>query len=384
MHTLDDQMLQQLTEFRHELHQIAELSGREHKTALKIKNFLKQQNPDSVTEKVGGQGLIATYGGNQEGPSVMIRCELDALPIPEENDAAYHSRTKGISHKCGHDGHMAIVSGLAAYLSKIRPERGQVHLLFQPAEETGEGAERVLSDQKFQSLAPDYVFALHNLPGYPKNQVIIKKGVFASASRGLVVRLKGETSHAAHPEKGRSPALALAQLIQTFSSFPQFFTSLDKGAKVTVVHSRLGEIAFGTSPGDAELRATIRTHKNSVMEQLCEKAEQVVKDTANTHGLEWSTKWTEIFEATVNDEDCNEMIQQAAAQAGKQVNIKKTPFAWSEDFGRFTSHYKGAMFGLGAGRDRPPLHSANYDFPDALIPAGTGMFLGIIDQVSGL
>src|SRR5690606_35881140 len=105
------------------------------------------------------------YYGNE--PTILIRCELDALPIKETNDFEYRSVERNISHKCGHDGHMAIVAGLAAVLGKNRPKKGRVVLLFQPAEENGAGAVQVLKDKKFKKITPDYVFALHNLPGYP-------------------------------------------------------------------------------------------------------------------------------------------------------------------------------------------------------------------------
>lgn len=384
MKYLDNQTVDTLVRFRHDLHRIAEVSGEERNTARKVRTFLEEQRPDSLKEHIGGYGLAATWHGEQEGPSIMIRCELDALPIPEENDLDYRSQSGGVSHKCGHDGHMAVVAGIATVLSNSGLSKGSVHLLFQPSEETGQGAERVLGDKKFEALAPDYIFALHNLPGFPENQIIVNDGIFCAASRGLVVELKGATSHAAHPEQGNSPAHALAQLIQTFSSFPQNLVSIDEAAKVTVIHSRLGEIAFGTTPGEAEFRVTIRSYRNSVMQRLCERAEQVVNGIAHTHQLEVDMEWVEIFEATENDSRCNEFIRQAAHNNGFKTITRETPFAWSEDFGRFTSKYIGAMFGLGAGSNHPRLHESDYDFPDECIPAGTAMFLDIIDQIAGL
>lgn len=383
MAILADQTVEELTGIRHELHQLAELSGDEGKTAERIKQLLEDCSPQNIIENVGGEGLIATFEGAESGPIVMIRCELDALPIPEENDPEYRSKTEGVGHKCGHDGHMAIIAGVAHYLRENKPKKGKIHLLFQPAEETGQGAQRVLEDEKFGKVEPDYIFALHNLPGYPRNQVVLRDGVFASASRGFEVQLMGDTSHAAHPESGKSPAMALATLIQNFSSFPQYYTSLDESAKVTVIHSKLGEVAFGTSPGYAEFRATFRTYQNELMEKLCKRAEEIVEHLARTYELEFDTNWTERFEATQSDAECNSFIEEAANQAELEISRKETPFAWSEDFGRFTSRYKGAIFGLGAGKDQPPLHSTVYDFPDELIPAGTSMFVEILKQITG-
>ncbi|MFH5883710.1 amidohydrolase [Halalkalibaculum sp. DA3122] len=383
METLAGNTIEELTELRHELHRLAELSGEEYKTSNRIRRLLEGCAPDRLLEGIGGEGIIAVFEGSREGPRVMIRCELDALPIPEENEISYRSKTEGVAHKCGHDGHMAIVAGVARYLQDHNPRAGEVHLLFQPAEETGQGAARVLDDHKFRAVEPDFIFALHNLPGYPLKQVLLRDGVFASASRGYEVILKGETAHAAHPERGRSPAMALATLIQQFSAFPQFYASLDQAAKATVIHSKLGEVAFGTSPGYAEFRATLRTYENELMEALCERAEDTVSNIAQTYGLQADTRWTERFEATRSDTGCNAYIEESARRAGLELTRKETPFAWSEDFGRFTSRYKGAIFGLGAGVDQPPLHAGSYDFPDALISPGVSMFIHILNQITG-
>src|SRR5699024_2334052 len=168
----------------------------------------------------GGNGMVASYEGDEEGSTVMIRCELDALPIAEENDIEYKSTHEGNGHKCGHDGHMAILCGVAKCLEAERPAKGKVQLLLQPAEETGEGAARMLDDKTFKKFNPDVIFALHNVPGFETHQIVCREGVFAAASEGLIVRFKGATSHAAQPEEGRSPALAMAQLVQLLSTMP--------------------------------------------------------------------------------------------------------------------------------------------------------------------
>ncbi|MGK7371752.1 MAG: M20/M25/M40 family metallo-hydrolase, partial [Candidatus Halalkalibacterium sp. M3_1C_030] len=182
MLNLKDINIEALTELRHHLHSIAELSGKEEQTAGKITEFLNATNPDKLIRRLGGHGILATYKGEKEGPTILIRCELDALPIPEENDFDYLSKNENTGHKCGHDGHMAMVCGLAQLLGNNKPKSGEVMLLFQPAEETGQGAQRVLSDEKFSNINPDWVFALHNLPGYEKHQIVVREQTFAAAS----------------------------------------------------------------------------------------------------------------------------------------------------------------------------------------------------------
>jgi amidohydrolase len=372
----------ELVKIRHHLHSIAETAGKESDTAAFIKEKLESYKADEIITGIGGNGMLARYKGNKKGPIVLIRCELDALPIAEENELEYLSQHEGVGHKCGHDGHMAILCGVAKSLSEKDIARGEVLLLFQPAEETGEGALRMLGDEKFKNIQPDYAVALHNVPGFKKHSIVVKPGPFAAASVGFIARLKGETAHAAHPEEGKSPAMAVAQLVQGLSTLPQFHAALDEPAKATVVEAHIGERAFGTSPGYGEVMATLRTYDDELLEKLNSKAKKLAEGIAKTYEIKLETEEVESFAATINDDEITEIIRSVAAQNEFEVIEKDAPFGWSEDFGRFTNQFKGAMFGLGSGMDQPPLHSENYDFPDEIIETGVKMFLGFIKVIN--
>lgn len=368
---------------RQRLHAMAEVSGEETETAGYVRQLLEETGPDELLTEVGGNGIIAGYHGEEKGEVLMFRAELDALPIPETITPEYASENKGKSHKCGHDGHMAILIGLARKLQARRPQKGKVYLLFQPAEETGEGAEWVIRDSRFKKCNPDYVFALHNLPGYDENTVILRDDVFASASTGFIARLKGQTSHAGHPEDGNSPAPAFSSLIDALNTLPSRCSGLNEAALVTVIHARLGEVAFGTTPGYAEVMATLRAHSDELLEQMLQTAQMVAEGTAGAWGLELESERTEHFKAVVNNSSANELIRQSIKQNGlEELNIEE-PFPWSEDFGRFTELYPGALLGLGAGIDHPQLHHRKYDFPDQLIEKGVALFSGIVDNQLG-
>ena len=236
--------IDKIKNLRKELHQNPELSDNEFKTAERIANFLHHLKPDEIIRGIGGNGIACIFKGKKKGPSVLFRCDMDALPIEESNDFDYKSVHNGVAHKCGHDGHMAIISGLADVFSKNRPERGQAVLVYQPSEENGQGANRILIDQKWQNINVDYAFALHNLPGFKKKAIVTKKGIFASASKGMIIKLKGKTSHAAEPENGITPAIAMAEIIKELSSLPQKEKAFSDFTLVTIIHARLGEIAF--------------------------------------------------------------------------------------------------------------------------------------------
>lgn len=372
--------IDELTKLRHTIHSEAEVSGSEDNTSTIIKEFLEDTSPDKLQENVGGNGLLATYNFSEGGPHILVRCELDALPIQDVNDLEYQSKNEGVGHKCGHDGHMAILCGVARLLQERPFDAGAVTLLFQPAEETGQGAAKVVEDPKFQELSFDHCIALHNLPGYEKHKIIARNDIFAAASVGIIVNFEGSTSHAAHPEEGKSPALAMAQTVEAFSAVPQFYSPLEKAAKVTVINTNLGERAFGTSPGQATVMATLRAYDQQVLEDLKEQCKKIAEHTAQTYDLSISHEWVEEFPSTVNNSETVEQVRAAADEQGLEILNKEYPFSWSEDFGHITAQIPGAMFGLGSGKEQPALHAQDYDFPDEIIPTGIAMFMQIITQ----
>jgi amidohydrolase len=275
---------------------------------------------------------------------------------------------------------MAILVGLARAIAARPPTRGEIVLLFQPSEEDGSGAARVIDDPAFAPLRPDLAFALHNLPGFEVGTAIVRDGPFAAASTGLVVRLEGATAHAAEPHRGRTPAPAVSALIDGLSALPQLRTALSESAKVTVIHARLGEIAFGTSPGEAVVMATLRAHDRAVIQRLEQAARRLAEKIAAAHELGCRIELVEPFPATANRAAANRLVREAAIESGLRVEEPASPFPWSEDFGHFTDRFEGALFGLGAGLDQPALHHPDYDFPDELLPLGVAVFDGILDR----
>jgi amidohydrolase len=373
--------LDQLSVFRKLLHQNAELSNMEKGTAEILIRKLKEYRPDKLITGIGGYGIAAVFNGKEIRKTILIRSDMDALPIAESNDFEYKSNNPAVGHKCGHDGHMTILIGLAEKLAASRDElRGSVVLLFQPAEETAEGAKRILEDPKWAEIKPDFVFALHNLPGFPKGSVILRQGVFSSASKGAIFTIKGETSHAAHPENGKSPLLAMLALIQGLIAIPGQFTKFSNAAMITIIYSRLGEIAFGTSPGYAEVMATLRSHFNEDMDTMIGQAFRTLTHLADLYELETHFELTEEFPATNNDETAYMLIKETSEFLSKKLIYPDNPFPWSEDFGYFTEKYRGALFGLGSGKSHPQLHNSNYDFPDEIIKDGIDIFTELIKR----
>lgn len=363
-------------ELRRLIHAHPDLSGEEQATADTLIRHFRKLGFNNFVESLGGTGLAVRIDGKAPGPTVMLRAELDALPISEEGERAHRSTRPGVAHSCGHDGHMAILAEVGQRLASQKPQNGRVILIFQPAEETGKGALSMLDDPRFAAMRPDLVFALHNLPDEPLGTVLTREGIFSCASRGLHISLRGLETHAAQPEQGISPAPALARLMQSLAALGDGTGNKDSLSFATVVHASMGARSFGIAPGAAELMVTLRSDSDAAMQAMVDAAMGELEAVCSETKLTFSTRFDDVFPATANDPAAFKRI---AAAADGQLRILPQPFRWSEDFGHFTERYPGAMFGLGAGSDTLALHHPAYDFPDALIDTGADIFMRLID-----
>jgi amidohydrolase len=380
---LSNQDIADLVAFRRELHRNPEISNEEAGTAKRVVAFLRDTGPDEVLTGLGTHGVAAVYDSGQRGPTVLFRAELDALPIEELSGAPHSSTVPGKSHMCGHDGHMTILAALGRQFGRRRPARGRAVLMFQPAEETGNGAADVIADPRYGEIAPDFAFSLHNLPGTPLGHVRLKPGVVNCASRGMRIVLEGRTAHSSMPETGVSPMRALSRLMPALTDLSRAGFDSDDFRLVTVGHCDMGEAVFGIAPGRAELWATLRTRRDDRMVDLAAAAEALVREAAAADGLACDVDYHEIFVASLNDEDATAHLRAALDAEGVSHDEAELPMRASEDFGRFGHGARSAMFFLGSGEAHPQLHNPDYDFPDDLIPIGARVFMRVARDLLG-
>lgn len=380
-----------LADFRRQLHAHPELSEREVQTATRVAERLAGCGPSRLLTGLGQMqtGVCAAFDSGEAGPGVLLRCELDALPIQETNTFRHRSRVAGVAHACGHDGHMATLLGVAEDLAQKMICRGRVYLLFQPAEETGTGARAILDDPQFLQLAaPDYVYACHNVPKYPLGKVLLRRGIFSQASVGFFVEFTGTTSHASYPEHGINPSGAVTSMVMRVNQLDMFMKKRVSAPVLgTVTLARIGNngntMNFGVAPGEGSVTGVVRAQSDEDLAMVRDGIADLAHQLAQTHGLGHRISWHEAFAATLSDNECNAVIERAADFCGLQSEELAEPFRWSEDFGYFTGRFKGAFFGLGAGTGQPQLHDDSYDFPDELITVGVGLYRAIIDQHLG-
>ena len=342
---------------------------------------MKKETKASI-KAVANTGVLAIYMGNQQGPTVMIRGDIDALPIQEVNTFDYASTSEGISHKCGHDGHATILLGLSILFSEQPISKGKLILLFQPAEENGRGAQAVLDDAEFKKEKIDYAFALHNLPGYPMHEIVIKEQELTGNVKSIILKMTGKTAHAAEPEKGYNPSMAISEIFAYANSITFNKPEEKDFFLMTPVYSALGDnSSYGISAGYGEVHFTIRSWSVDLMKQRSEEIVAFMEETCKNYHLTPDISWTEVFYANVNHREAVDFIRKASLENNLSIIEREYPFPWGEDFGLFTQNFKGAMFGLGSGVKSPALHNPDYDFPDEITATGIQVFNSIIHQI---
>ena len=384
LNAFSQQKMTTATEFRKHIHANPELSTFEKNTSDYIVSELKKLGITKIHQGFSMHSILVEIDGNEAGPTILFRCELDALPIQEENDFVYNSTKAGVSHKCGHDGHAATMFRFAQKLMENPLKKGKILLFFQSAEEIGAGAKDAIESGIFKQFKIDYTFAYHNFAGFPMGTIIVKNGLFTPCVESGVFELIGKTSHAAEPSKGLNPALAIAEILQYFDSLNNPDKASNDFFVATPIHLEMGEKAYGTSAGKATIGYTFRTWENEKFDSMKDKIIQKVGEVSKKYKLEFSSKWFETFNANNNNGIAYTEIKTAAKKQKFEILDLEKPFEFGEDFGLFTKKYKGAMFGIGSGINQPPLHSSTFDFPDELLEIGSTMFYQIAEQISNM
>lgn len=373
----------ELTEFRRKLHTVPEVSGEEVKTAKLIVAALEPLAPTKIMTDLGGHGVAAIFDSGTEGPTVLFRAELDALPIHEITDIPWKSTITGKGHMCGHDGHMTMLLALGRQLSRTPVAHGRVVLMFQPAEEDGSGARAVVADPRYAEIRADWAFAIHNEPGRPLGFVSTRPGLINCASQGLEIKLTGKTAHAADPEDGISPARAVAELIPQLDDLSTGGPISDAFRLVTITHVQIGEPSFGIAPGDATVFATLRTANDPAKESIANDARALAKSVAEKYDLKVSFAVVDDFAASINDPEATQVARDAMNALSIANGEDGLPMRASEDFGVFGWDAKAAMLCMGPGENHAALHNPDYDFPDDLIPIGGALFNQIARDLLG-
>lgn len=369
---MNKENLQKIIELRHELHKYPELSMNESGTKRRLMNFINMNTNFAVVD-CGRYFYASRY--IEGSHAIAFRADMDALPMNETIELPYPSVNEGISHKCGHDGHCAALCGLALELSNMKLNRS-VYLIFQHAEETGQGASECSSMLRERNISEIYAF--HNWSGYPEKSIVIRSGLCQCTSQGLTVRFKGRSSHASEPEKGINPSFAVGRFIMGIRELYEKY----EGMKVlcTVVNVRVGEKNFGISPGDGEVSLTLRAEREDDMKSFDDDIRALAMKLAGVHSVNVSFETHDYFPETVSNSECAMKIRSAACELGLNVIEMKDAIRASEDFGWYMKQIPGAIFYVGNGEDYPAIHTSGYDFNDNILESSVDMFRCIFES----
>lgn len=322
-----------------------------------IRAFLAEHTSLEVRDM--GGWLLATHMEGDGLPWIGFRADMDALPSEGEGCDARHG--------CGHDGHSAILCGLALMLENARIGRN-VRLIFQGAEETGEGAKRVCGSwPELASLTA--LYALHSIPGFPRGAVLVRRGCFACASCGLIVRVQGRPAHAAYPQDGANPIELLSRLaLDTPDMIRDILAGQNQLLMRTLIGLRAGGEDFGLSASQGQLNMTLRGHRKADIDALIDRIKDRAEAGCADLDMACSFELRDVFPDTTGNDALYEDALERFDRAGLPVRTLAEPMRWSEDFGWYLKRVPGLYFGIGAGEDAPGLHTESFEFDDGLIP----------------
>jgi len=355
----------QLATWRHFLHAHPELSRQEAKTAAFVCEKLSEMGV-SYTAHIGGHGVVGTISRGQSNRAVGLRADMDALPIMEATGAAYASKTPGVMHACGHDGHTASLLGAAQLLLEDASWSGTVHLVFQPAEEGFGGAQAMLEDGLLQNFPMERIFGYHNWPGLETGTVMLHDGPLMAAAANMSITLTGHAGHAAMPHLCADPVQGLAHLIIALNAIVARNADPLDAAVISTCVLKAGE-ANNQIPHAASLGGTFRALTPAMMTKLEARIREVTAGVAAAHQLTAEVKISGYLPPTINDKAQAELAAGAAAALGLTVRRDMRPTMGAEDFGRFLEVIPGAYAWIGNG-DSAGLHNPKFDYNDEILP----------------
>ncbi|RKD35683.1 hippurate hydrolase [Rhizobium sp. WW_1] len=358
--------LDEIIELRHDLHQYPELAFQEHRTAKKVAALLGDWGYE-VTTGIAGTGVVATLRRGDGNRSIGIRADMDALPIEEATGLDYASSNPGVMHACGHDGHTSILLAAARYLAESGSFSGTLRLIFQPAEEIGAGARKMLSEGLFDRFPVDAVFGLHNWPGVPAGQFGFVAGPAMASVDKAVIRIVGKGGHGAEPHRSVDPVLASASFITALQSVVSRNIDPQEMAVATVGSIHAGS-ASNVIPESVEMKLTMRAYNEEVRARLQERIVALARAQAESFGAMADVDYRLGFPALFNHAEETDFARDVALQAfgPSVVEANFRPRTASEDFAFLLQAKPGSYLFVGNG-DSAPLHSARYDFNDAII-----------------
>jgi amidohydrolase len=382
------EMKEWLVEVRRTIHMNPELGFEEIETSKLVAGWLEKFGLQ-IQRGLAKTGVVGLLQGEKGGKTVAIRADMDALPLEEANQVPYRSKVKGKMHACGHDGHVAILLGVARLFSSIRERvKGNIKWVFQPAEEGGGGGRIMVEEGVLENPKVDAIFGAHLFPDLQIGKVGIHEREGLAATDRVIIKMLGKGGHGAYPHLSRDPILAAGHLItQIHSIVSRSIAPLDSA--VITIGKVSGGTAFNIIPDEVELLGTVRSLTLPVREELKARLEQVTQGVARSFDLDYRFDFQYGYPALVNDPEMSHLVASACANGIGKENVEfLRPSMGGEDFSYYLQKVPGSFFRLGCRNEAKgivhPFHSSHFDIDEEVLPFGVEMFARIIDQYLGL
>ena len=365
----------EIIEIRRDLHKHPEVGFDLERTSKKVANKLKELGFEVKTE-IGKSGVVGIIKGNDTGPTIALRADMDALPMEEETDLSFASIEKGKMHACGHDGHTAILLGVAMVLAELKDKlRGNVKLIFQPAEEGPGGAEPMMADGVLKNPEVDAIFGLHIWLEIDSGKVGVKKGPLFASIDEVDIKIKGDSAHGASPHQGVDAITTAAEVINSLQSIVSRKINPIDSAVVTIGKIEGGYVR-NVIADKVNLEGTVRALTTEVRKQLEEEICKKVKNICSASEADYEIDYRHLYPPLVNNEEMTDLVKDNAVKVMKDENVidVKEPTMGGEDFAYFLKEVPGTFFLLGGRNEKKgitaPHHNTHFTFDEDIMADG--------------
>ncbi len=368
IHQLFRELKDRVINIRRDLHRIPETAYTEKKTSAYVAAYLNNLGLE-VQTGIAQYGVIGLMKTDRPGPTLMIRADMDALPLKEDTGLPFASEHEGVMHACGHDAHMAMVLGAATVLNKIKNElKGNIKFLFQPAEEGPGGAKPMIEAGVMENPKVDYSSGCHVWPDIPEGTIGVRPGPFMAAMDRFDIKIKGRGGHGAMPHVCVDALEVGTQVVSAFQRIVSRHMDPLEPTVVTVGTFHAGT-AFNIIPAEAELSGTTRTFNQDTWNTWESRVEKVVRGVCESMGVDFELKYSQGYPVTINDESAAEVVRRCAEKVvGEDRVVEPQKTMGGEDFAFYLQKSKGCFFALGVGREGAvPVHNQQFDFNEDIL-----------------
>ncbi len=375
------EMQKEISEWRQDIHQYPELMFDTFRTSDFVAKKLEEFGCDEIVRGLGRTGVVGIINGrtNASGKTVGMRADMDALPIEEDTSVPYASKTPGVMHACGHDGHTAMLLGAAKYFAETRNFNGRIAVIFQPAEEGGGGGKEMVDDGMMEQFNINEVYGMHNSPHMDIGEFAIRPGPFFASADTFHIKVEGLGGHAAQPDIAVDTTLIASHIVVALQTIVARNIDPVKTVVVSVTSFETDTKANNVIPQNVLLKGTVRTMEKDIKETVYKRIHEIAEGIATSYGGSAVVEYKHGYPVMENHARETEFAVNAAQKVSSKVDPNHPVLMGAEDFSYMLNARPGAFILIGNGASAP-LHHPKYNFNDEIIPHGCSWWVEMAEQ----